>query len=952
MTRTTPPTSRSAGARGRSDGFQPKGPEPFLEAKFAIPRVPAAFVERPRLSAAFDAGRTKTLTLASAGPGWGKTLATAAWAARTPGDVAWVSLDERDNDPQRFWSYVLTSLVRAGAISPDHDLADLRLGRQIDDEVMVRILHGLSLLPNDVSVVLDDFHHITDPAVLSGIEGLLRFPRRPCHLVIVTRIDPVLPLNRLRLSDELAEIRAADLAFVEDEAPTLLRHHGVTVDASRLASLQARMAGWAAGLRLAALSLAKDPTGARLDEYHTEERVVAAYLADEVLNAQTHRVQDFLLATSLLERVTGALADAVTGQSSGSETLAQLEHANAFVSALNGPGRWYHYHPMLRSMLSLQLSRRHPDRIPALHRRAAGWYATHGFLAEALTHAMEAKDWSLLCRLVVDRIVPRLVSMDSREIGLILENLPAVDAENIAEVHICNVARCIARSDYRTFPAHLAQSWATLDALDTGTRVGAELFLHLGSAVQARLEGDASALSAHSRDAVTQAREHDTVVPAAQEYAAIGLANSGMGRTWSGSRRRAMAALDEALAATQELGLELTWIMASGHRGVLGAINGRLKEAEPHGLSAVRLAEARGWTSAVQVGAAFLSTALVSFYRGDLADADRLLDLGTATQPRPSDRLPLAGLLITKARLLTTLGRDREAGEILDVVGDLASGWAPPNILIGWNRLALAELDIATGNLAAAHGRLASVGASLTGRELTCLARALLFADDLDQADRIVATVLLRTSDVNAQVEAWLVRANIADARRQDYEALEALHHAVTLAEPEELRRPFTLFPAVLMSRLLGRALEFGTVGTTFVPSLAEQLLPDGPGTTPPVSEPLTDRERLVLAYLPTMLSNAEIAEQMLLSVNTVKAHLKSVYRKLGVPSRRAAVSRARALGLMPSGRGDQLQVSSTPDGFIASTHGQLPKDVADVGAHGVHGDEHGGGDLLRREEI
>ena len=228
----------------------------------------------------------------------------------------------------------------------------------------------------------------------------------------------------------------------------------------------------------------------------------------------------------------------------------------------------------------------------------------------------------------------------------------------------------------------------------------------------------------------------------------------------------------------------------------------------------------------------------------------------------------------------------------------------------------------------------------------------LLAADAVDQAGQVVAEVQHRSDDLIAQVEAWLVRALVADARRQDYGAVEALQQALVLAEPEGIRHPFASFPPDRLIRLADRARGLGALDTPFGRSVLDLWRPDRPDLDLPVADPLTDREHLVLAYLPTMLSNTEIADQMFVSVNTVKAHLKSLYRKLGVASRRAAVARGRALGVIPSGRGDEPEVPAEPNGLVSSADRQLPKDVADVRPDGVDGDEQPGGNLLGRRQL
>ena len=399
----------------------------LLDAKLAPPRPPPGFVVRPRVSGMFEAAAACPLTVVSAGPGWGKTLAAAAWAASGPtaGKLAWVSLDEGDSDPRLFWSYVLAALRLSGAVPPENDLGELVPGPAVDEEMIRRILYGISQLPEPVVLVLDDFHNIHDADVLSGVATLLRYELPQRRLVLITRMDPVLSLHKLRLSGELTEIRAADLAFSPAEATAMLDQLGVSVDAVRLAQLLGHTEGWAAGLRLAALTLQVDPSGSQLAEYAADDSVVADYLADQVFLAQPPPLGDFLLRTSILERVSGELADAVSGgEPGGHQYLERLARANAFVVGLRGVGHWYRYHPMLRGMLQHRLSTEQSVTVPLLHRRAALWFAAHDHPVEATRHAVSAGDWALLSELLVTRVVARLVSVERQALGRVLDKLP------------------------------------------------------------------------------------------------------------------------------------------------------------------------------------------------------------------------------------------------------------------------------------------------------------------------------------------------------------------------------------------------------------------------------------------------------------------------------------------------------------------------------------------------
>jgi LuxR family maltose regulon positive regulatory protein len=347
-------------------------------------------------------------------------------------------------------------------------------------------------------------------------------------------------------------------------------------------------------------------------------------------------------------------------------------------------------------------------------------------------------------------------------------------------------------------------------------------------------------------------------------------------------------------------GVELPWINALGHLGLCAAGAGRLREAHDRGTVAMTLADARGWNTLEQVSTTYLTLALVSMHRNDPMEAERILQLGLAAQSARADRLPLRGMLLTRVRVLTARHRLTPARHRLDELKDEISTWRPPQLLERWLGLAEAELDLADGDTVAALRRLVvrDEETAIGDQERACQGRALILHGRPEIAEKVVAPLRDFAADRGAEVEAWLVTAFAADAAREDRRATAAVQRAIALADEEGFRRPFTLFDRERMSRLVSRAVTLDPAG----PSFANQILADLPHhagrTDTGLTEPLTSRELMVLEHPSCMSSNAEIAEEMYVSVNTIKAHLKTMYRKLEVSSRRAAVRRARELNL------------------------------------------------------
>ena len=378
---------------------------PLLETKLHVPRWRRSLVARPRLSERLSRGAESALTLVSAPAGFGKTTLLAEWLAAALADgrsVAWLSLDQRDNDPALFWTYLVAALntgapgVGAGALSL------LQPPQPPNEAGLVALLNDLDAISNDVVLVLDDYHVIDARDVQDGMAFLLEHLPPQIHLVIASRADPPLPLARLRGRGELAEIRAADLRFTPGEAAAYLNEvMGLALTAADVAALEGRTEGWIAALQLAALSMqGREDVTAFIDGFAGDDRYIVDFLAEEVLQRQPEHVQHFLLQTSILDRLSGPLCDAVTGQDGGKAKLAALERGNLFLVPLDDRRQWYRYHQLFADVLHARLRDEQPDDVPDLHRRASGWHEQNGEPSEAIRHALAAGDFGRAADLI------------------------------------------------------------------------------------------------------------------------------------------------------------------------------------------------------------------------------------------------------------------------------------------------------------------------------------------------------------------------------------------------------------------------------------------------------------------------------------------------------------------------------------------------------------------------
>ena len=873
----------------------------MLATKLSRPRVPRSFVDRAHVAALLESGTRGPVTVVSAGAGWGKTLTTAAWASSGPvaGPVAWLSLDEADNEPRAFWGCVLAALRRTIALPPENPLVGLdpALGRE--DENLRRLTSGLAELPSSVVLVIDDFHLIQDAETLAGLSGILRHPLSQLRLVLLTRADPALALHRLRLNGELCEIRSGDLAFDAAEAAQLLSEDGVDVVEKQAEVLVDRTEGWPAGLRLAALFLSRD-NERTVAEFGGDDRAVTDYLLEEVLASQPRDIRDFLTQTSVVERVSADLAAVLTDQPQSQQFLETLEMSNAFVVGLGTDRQWFRYHPLLREMLHHRLSVSDPALAPELHRRAARWFAEAGQSVEALRHAALAADWSLFGRLFADQGAPLLVSADRLAIGRMLAKVPVQRFADSAEMELCAAGLLFHENRIPEMRAHLDRVAVLVEEATVESSVGARIGHRLLTAALARHAGDIPTLIGTSRDALDLVSGAGVVLPAATEYRCVALGNLGTGLLWSGHPDEAERRLREALVTGEDTQLEAARINVWGHLGVITATSGRLHEAFGHAQRAIDLVGARGWAPLPQASAAYLALAMANLRWNRVDEA--LSGLEQGQREASLDLVPLCALAFSLAGLHASEGRPAAARDELHRLRHELDGWEPSAYLARWGAVTEAEIDLAEGDHASALHKLRVLEATggLLPAEKFCLARALLAGGETNAAD----AVLLELRDgerTGVEVDVWVLSALVADRLREDNRALDALQRAVELARSEGVRRPFVALAPEHVRRLLGHLQQVDPGSDAFVRELVAELTPEDRGvlTVETLSENLTDRELSVLRYLPSMMTNEEIAGELFVSVNTVKAHLKRIYRKLGVVSRREAVRRAHELGMI-----------------------------------------------------
>ncbi len=873
---------------------------PLLKSKFEVPDRPRFAVARPRLVDALSSRRDAPVILVVGPAGSGKTQLVASWVsdARMDAVVAWVTLDDDDQQTSTFWTYVVEALRRAGVpIS-----ASPPAGATVDRFFLVRLAAELSEQQLPVLLVLDGVSGLPGEQWAKDLELVLRHTCPQLRLALIGRWDPPLPLHRYRLAGRLTEVRSGDLAFTADEATELLTLHGIQLSAAGQASLLEHTEGWAAGLRLFAMALqGRDDADGLVGTITGNEATIAEYFVDEVLRLQPPDVRAFLLEISILDTFTPELAAAVTGRVDARRLLADLARQNAFVQPTTGSSTAYRIHRLFAELLHAQLLCEAPERTAQLHHRAAAWFAAEHHTVEAVSHELKVKDWGTAATIVVDHYAVGRLVLDGRagRLGALLQHLP--DDPDVAEVALVAAALALAdgaveRCEYQLSRAQelvMRRGWEYSQALALADHI-------LGVLLAAACDDHARVLqmSPVTEHALAQAPPDE--LARCPELRALTLAAKGLAQSSLGAIDAATVTLTEATTAAEgdcEY-LRAGWLQ---HLAVIEAHRGRLRHAEKLAAEALDLADRCGLEAARRPVGAHLALAWVAMERYDVDAAGRHLRLADPKRHQGSDGLVLAAFALVKSRRLQAGGELRGALAALDQVATAADGPEPPEWLARDVVVARARLLVTMGRPDEALEAVRRF--TEPPPEVVVLhAAALAARGEPEQAREMVRPVVgSATLAPPIAVEAWLTLATVAAQLGERDAARSALRHALRIAAPESQRRAVQEVWAQLRRLLRDddelleqyRALQ----GTAPAAAHRADRGPDPDGLV--IVEALSRREMEVLQGMAAMLPTEEIAATLYVSVNTVKTHVRSILRKLSASRRNEAVRRARSLGLI-----------------------------------------------------
>jgi len=848
------------------------------------------------------------VVLVCAPAGSGKTVLLRSWieAVGLEERVGWVSVERGEHDAQRFWRAVIDALAGAVETVQRVDPAPTFQG----EAVVEQLLADLGSLEEPAVLVIDDLHELRAVDAVAWLDRFLARSPTMLRVVLATRETPQLALHRRRLAGELTELRGADLRFSQQETKELLAAAGIALSDDALARLYERTEGWAAGLRLAAISLAGHPEPERfVAEFSGSERTVAGYLLAEVLERQPAEVRDLLLHTSVVDRVCGPLADHLTGRSGSEALLHELEDANAFVTSIDVGRTWFRYHHLFADLLRLELRRTSPATVVSLHRAAAQWHEQEGYVVEAIRHAQAARDWLLAARLLADNHLGLTFDGRTDEVCELLRAFPDGGAAVDPELALVFATARLLEGQLEESAEYLGLAGRLSDGVAGERRPGFDVLLAVLTLVIARWRGDLeTALQAmpvvETATAAAPPRELN------QELRSVALQNLGVAQLWSSRLDEARPNLEEALALARRARRPWLEISPLGHLGAAGPGSGRsLIEGLRLSQEAVLITDAHGWNEDPIVVTPLATGAMALLWLGRLEEAEQWIERAERTLQPGGE--PGTELIVDHAHGLLRLAQ----GRLNEAVSALRAELRMQGLLAGEHAFAVAgrarliQAQARIGDLTAARAALADSGVDERDTSEMRLAAAVVHLADGEpaQAIDIVAPVVdgrapaihRAAAAVEAQALNTLARERLGD--RGGAEA--SLERTLDLAEPEGIVLPFVLVDVGdVLERLRPDRTAHATLRQTIL-DVRDGATPRSGGTPTGLREELSEAELRVVRYLPTNLRASDIAAELFVSTNTIRTHLRHIYAKLDAHGRAEAVDRARELGLLAPSR-------------------------------------------------
>jgi len=916
----------------------------ILNTKFFVPTARPELVSRSRLIEQLNNGLHRKLTLISAPAGFGKTTLVGEWMdTLQKGDkkdhrIAWLSLDEGDNELTRFLTYFASALNRIKEMKTTVGEESLSLLQSPQpppaETVLTSLINEIAAVADKIIFILDDYHLIETQPIHDALGFTLENLPPQLHLVIATREDPLLPLSRLRARDQLTELRAVDLRFTSTEATEFLNHvMALNLSVEEITTLENRTEGWIAGLQLAAVSLqGQADTSSLIRSFAGSNRLVLDYLIEEVLEHQPSDVQNFLLQTCILNRLTGSLCDAITGQDNGQQVLEILDHANLFIVPLDEERRWYRYHHLFADLLRQRLQQTRSEQLPNLHLKASGWYETKGQWSDAVRHAFAAGDLERAADLIELAWVPMNTSYRSITWLGWAKTLPndlvharpllstacgwaSLDAGELEAAELCfqNAERWLeAVADVN---GQFETSSGRTVELDEKELRSLSISIANGRAYLAQALGDVTGTVKYARRANGLLHEN--------EYFERGLSDVLIGFAYwsSGDLDAAHGAIADAISKMWMTEKKPFIISFTSYLADVMKAQGRLHEVERTYLQLLETFREQGESGVKETAVLHLGLSELYLERGDMETAMQHLQRSEELGEQPSFPPWYRHWICAHVNIMAANGDLDGVIELLKGAKRYYYRHPIPDVrpLAALNVRALLAQGKMEETLHWVHEQSLSIDDELNYLhefEHITLVRLLIAQyqngrDDADiqgtlsLLDRLLAAAK-EGGRMGSVIEILVLQALAYDAKDDVSHALVPLEQALMLAEPEGYFRIF-VDEGPPMARLLHDVLSH-KIAPDYVKRLLaafpdDELKKSGSSQSyksgSELIEPLSERELEILQLVADGQSNWDIGAQLFLSLNTVKAHTRNIYGKLGVNSRTQAAARARAMGII-----------------------------------------------------
>ena len=885
----------------------------ILATKLFIPPPRPDLVSRSRLLDHLESGAACKLTLISAQAGSGKSTLLGEWIRQSDRPVAWLSLDERDNDLNRFLRYFIIALQQIEKRIGTEALVTLQSSQRLEAEpLLTGLIYEITEIHYPFSLVFDDYHVINAPEIQQALLFWLDHQPQGMHLVISSRADPPWPLSRMRVRGEIVEIRSQEMRFTLEEAGEFLNEvMGLDLSQEAILALERRTEGWIVGLQLAALSMRQQADREGFIRAFTgSHRYVMDYLLEEVLDQQSSEIREFLLKTSILKRLSGPLCDVVAGEKNSQNILLDLEQRNLFLIPLDDERRWYRYHHLFADLLKNRLGQTRGDEMRDLHKRASLWYEENGLLPDAINHALAANEIGLIAHLAEEMVIYR---MDYGELTALLSWLGRLPEATMIQYPWLLVTRAWAffyTGRYEVVDENLAEIESVLasDALpaELATRIRGHV-----AAIQsylAELREDPESAMRQAESSLALLPEKDIML---RSFVAIRWANC---LVWFGEFEKGIQVYQEAGEASKLVGDGQSAIIALSEMAAVQMIHGKLRQAVENitGINSYAdMLARRDGRRLPAVGLLYRHTSTIKRQQNELSEASYYAREAVKICEQWGEKEALLFGLLALARVRFAQGKYRQVEQGFRRIMQLAGQISPLAVLqfqdwVLYFQLLRGKTEEAE-RWVQAHGLAVDDEIRFERRfEYQNYARLLLAKGYCSQALKVMNTLLMVVTGVGAglyMISYRVLLARILYAQNQLDEALIAIQEALSMARPEGYVRAILdegESVEELLRAAIARGIEVEYAGQLLAAlrdqtrsSTAEKLRAAG------IADPLSPREMEVLRLLVTDLTTPEIADELVVSVSTVRSHIKNIYSKLDTHSRHEAVTRAKELNLL-----------------------------------------------------